>query len=113
MFYPLVFECFYYHHNIYIYIYTNLISTRIHGTRKKEKKPLVTRDKSISNHRPGGKEKILSVKKKEKANLVRPLEKNQGIRSQLVKRKLKPSANPAMLQLQECSTRVEPIIKLI
>ena len=79
---------------------------------KRGKKTLGTRDKSISNHRPGEKEKKLYVKKKEKANLVRPLEKNQVICSKLVKRKLKPSANTAMLQLQECSTRVEPIIKL-
>ena len=67
------------------------MSTSIHGTRKKKpkkKKPSGTRDKSISNHRPGEKEKIIG-QKKEKANLVRPLEKNQGIRSQLVKRKLK------------------------
>ena len=61
---------------ICIYIFTNLIPTSIHGTRKKEKKNLPgTRDKNISNHRPGEKEKILLVKKKEKANLVRPLEK--------------------------------------
>ena len=66
-----------------IYVFTNLISTSIHGTRKKQKKPWPgTREKSISNHRPGEKEKILGVKKKEKANLVRPLEKNQVIRSQ-------------------------------
>ena len=44
---------------IYIYIFTYLISSSIHGTRKKEKKPAGTRDKSISNHHPGGKEKIL------------------------------------------------------
>ncbi len=38
---------------IYIYIFTNLISTSIHGTRKKQKKPWPgTRDKNISNHRP-------------------------------------------------------------
>ena len=37
--------------------------------------------------------------KKEKANLVTPLEKNQEICSQLVKRKLKPSVNTAMLQI--------------
>ena len=43
---------------IYIYIFTTLISTSIHGTRKKQKKPWPgTRDKSISNHRPGEKEK--------------------------------------------------------
>ena len=42
---------------IYIYIFTNLISTSIHGTRekkKRKKKPPGTRDKNISNHRPGG-----------------------------------------------------------
>ena len=56
---------------IYMYIFTNLISTSIHGTRKKEKKnPPGTRDKNISNHRPGEKEKILYDKKKEKANTV-------------------------------------------
>ena len=43
-----------------IYIYINLISTSIHGTRKKKKKtPPGTREKSISNHCPGEKEKIL------------------------------------------------------
>ena len=68
---------------IYIYIFTNLISTSIHGTRKNKKKPWPgTREKSISNLHPGEKEKKFWVKKKEKANLVRPLEKNQGIRSQ-------------------------------
>ena len=37
------------------YIFTNLISTSIHGTRKKQKtKPWPgTRDKNISNHHPG------------------------------------------------------------
>ena len=43
----------------------------------------------ISRITARGKKKKLSVKKKEKANLVRPLEKNQGMRRQLVKRKLK------------------------
>ena len=43
---------------IYIYLFTNLISTSIHSTRKKQKKTWPgTRDKSISNHRPGEKEK--------------------------------------------------------
>ena len=45
------------------------------------------------------------VKKKEKAKFVRPLEKNQGIRSQWSKENQKPSANPAMLQLLKCSTQ--------
>ena len=95
---------------ILIHIFTNLISTSIHGTRKKTKKPPSgTRDKSISNHCPGKKEKIIG--QKERKGQPRPtrtrlafsffltynffffpravIEKNQGIRSQLVKRKLK------------------------
>ena len=67
---------------IYIYIFTNLISTSIHGIRKTKKPWSGTRDKSTSNHRPGEKEKVFWVKKKEKASLVRLLEKNQGVRSQ-------------------------------
>ena len=76
------------------------MSTSIHGTRKKnEIKPRGTRDKSVSNNRPGEKEKMIG--QKERKGLPRPTPwKNQGIRSQLVKRKLKPSVNPAMLQLQ-------------
>ena len=49
---------------MYIYIFTNLISTSIHGTRKK--KPPGTRDKSISNHRPGEKEKNITGQKERK-----------------------------------------------
>ena len=50
---------------------------------EKTKKPWSgTRDKSTLNHRPEEKEKSLWVKKKEKANLVRLLEKNQWVRSQ-------------------------------
>ena len=98
---------------IYIYIFTNLISTSIHGTRKKKPKKTLpgTRDKSISNHPPGEKEKYYRSKRKKRPTSSDPLKKNQGIRSQLVKRKLKTFANPAMLQLQKWSTQVEPIIK--
>ncbi len=51
---------------IYMYIFTILISTSIHGTRKKntKKTPPETRDKSISNHRPGEKEKIIGQKER-------------------------------------------------
>ena len=75
---------------IYIYIFINLISTSIHDTRKKntKKPPSGTRDKSISNHCPGEKEK--NIGQNERKGQPRPiLEKNQGIRSQLVERKLK------------------------
>ena len=41
-----------------MYIFTNLISTSIHGYQKKKKTP-GTRDKNISNYRPREKEKIL------------------------------------------------------
>ena len=62
---------------IHIYIFTNLLSTSIHGYQKKRKKtPPGTRDKNISNHHPGEKEKISLDKKKEKANPVIPVEKN-------------------------------------
>ena len=98
---------------IYIYIFTNLLSTSIHGYQEKRKKTPGTRDKKITNHRPGEKRKnIIGQKKKEKANSVTPVEKNQEICSQLVKRKIKPTVNAAMLQLQECSTQVERITKL-
>ena len=60
---------------IYIYIYITV-------SEKTKKTWLVTRDKSTSNHCPGEKEKVFWVKKKEKANVVRLLEKNQGVRSQ-------------------------------
>ena len=41
---------------MYIYIFTNLISTSIPSTRKKKPWP-GTRDKNISNHGPEEKEK--------------------------------------------------------
>ena len=49
-------------------------------TRKKEKNLPGTRDKNISNHRPGGKRKNIigqkkKKKKKEKANSITPVEK--------------------------------------
>ena len=68
---------------IYIYIFTNLISTSIHGTEKKNKKNLArNKRKKYLESPPRGKRNNFWVKKKEKANLVRPLEKNQGIRGQ-------------------------------
>ena len=95
---------------IYIYIYTNLISTSIHGTRKKNRQEQEIRTSRITAR--GKKKKYYRSKRKKRPTSSDPLKKNQGICNQLFKRKLKPSANTAMLQLQECSTRVEPIIKL-
>ena len=58
--------------------FTNLISTSIHGTRKKnwKKKTRQEQEIKVSWITAQGKKKKLSVKKKEKANLVRLLEKN-------------------------------------
>ena len=61
-------------HELYIYIFTNLLSTSIHGylkkkkkkKKKKEKNPPGTRDKNISNHRPGEKRKNIIGQKKKK-----------------------------------------------
>ena len=60
---------------IYIYIFTNLISSSIHGYQKKENKnPPGTRDKNISNHRPGEKEKKYIGQKERKDQPVTPVE---------------------------------------
>ena len=96
---------------IYIYILIYYLPAFTVTKKKRKKNPPGTRDKNISNHRPGKKEKNI-IGQKEKANPVTPVEKNQEICSKLVKRKLKPTVNAAMPQLQECSTRVELITKL-
>ena len=64
---------------IYIYIYIYLLIKNLPAFTVPEKK----------TYQEPGEKKKLSVKKKENTNLVWPLEKNQGILSQLVKRKLK------------------------
>ena len=71
---------------IYIYIFTNLLSTSIHGYQEKEKKTPEFRDNNIPNHCLGGKEKKNWGKNKERANFVTSVEKNQEICSELVKR---------------------------
>ena len=53
-----------------IYIFTNLLSTSIHGYQEKRKKTPGTRDKNNSNHRPGKKRKnIIEQKKRRKGQL--------------------------------------------
>ena len=65
-----------------IYIFTNLISTSIHGTRKKTKKALPgTRYKSISNHRPGEKEKIIDQKERKGQPRPTPWKKSRDTQS--------------------------------
>ena len=53
---------------IYIYIFTNLLSTSIHGYKKKKRKKKLsgTRDKNISNHCPGEKRKNVIGQKERK-----------------------------------------------
>ena len=82
---------------IYIYIFTSLISTSIHGTRKKQKKnPGQEQEIKVSRITAQGKKKKIWVKKKEKANLVRPLEKKSKDTQSVVKRK--PKNPPRILQ---------------
>ena len=78
--------CFERLHHIYIYIFTNLISTCIHGTRKKKKKkkkknPPGTRDKSISNHRLGEKEKNFGQKERKGQPRPTPWKKSRDTKS--------------------------------
>ena len=82
--------------NIYIYIYilTNLLSTSIHGGKEKEKKRPEFRDNKFRIIAWGKKKKIIG-EKKGKANFITPVEKNQDICNQLVKR---PKTHRKMLQ---------------
>ena len=87
-----------------IYIFTNLISTSIHGTRKSPGQE--QEKKSISNHHPGEKEKSFGSKRKKRPTSSDPLKKRKikGYAVSDQKKTKKPSANPAMLQLLKCST---------
>ena len=73
------------HTYIYIYIYilfTNLISTSIHGTSKKRKKKTPgTRDKNISNHNSGEKEKIIGQKERKAQPRETPWKKSRDTQS--------------------------------
>ena len=76
---------------LYIYIFINFLTKSTYGDRQKEKTLPEFGDKNISRITVRGKKKKKSYrgKKKEKANLVTPIEKNQEIRNRLVKRKKK------------------------
>ena len=84
---------------VYIYIFPNLISTSIHRYQKKREKNRQEQEIKYLESPPGGKKKkYYRTKRKKRPTPSRPL-KNQEICSQLVKRKLKPSVNTAMLQI--------------
>ena len=97
-----------------LYIFTNLLSTSIHGYQEKRKKTPGTRDKNISNHRPGEKRKKIigqKRKKKRKGQLRHTSwKKNQEICSQLVKRKIKPTVK--CRHYKSAQYEVEPITKI-
>ena len=79
---------------IYIYIFTNLLSTNIHGYQEKRKKKLPrTRDKNISNHRPGEKRKNIMGQKKERKGQLRHTiwKKSRDMQSVGQKKKIKPT----------------------
>ena len=92
--------------NIYIYIYTNLLSTSIHGYQgKKRNNPPGTRDKNFSNHCPGEKKKYHKTKRKKRPTPSHQLKKSKRYAVSRSKEKKKPTVIAAMLQLQECSIR--------
>ena len=99
---------------IYIYIFTNLLSTSIHGYQEKRKKKRQDLDIIISWITARGKrKKYHRTKKKEKANFVTPVEKNQEICNQLVKRKRKPIVKCCNATITESAQyKVEPITKI-
>ena len=72
-------------------------------TRKKKKNPPGTRDKNISNHRPGEKKNIIGQKERKRQPRHTTWKKSKDMQS-VGQKKTKPSVNTAMLQLQECST---------
>ena len=87
---------------IYIYNFTNQLSTQYSRYQKKNKKnPGQEQEKkNISNHGPEEKEKMFFWGKKERKDPTSSylLEKNQGGTKSVAKRKTKkPSANTAML----------------
>ena len=64
---------------IYIYIFTNLISTSIHGTRKKEKKTRQEQEIRVSRITARGKKKkYYRSKRKKRPTSPDPLKKIKG-----------------------------------
>ena len=74
------------HTHIYIYIHTNLLHNSVYGDKEKEKDRQNSVITIYLESLPGEKRKNVTERKKEKANLVTPIEKNQEIRNQWVKR---------------------------
>ena len=98
---------------IYIYIFTNLLSTSIHGYQEKRKKKHQYLEIIISRITARVKKKKITGQKKEKANFVNPVEKYQEICNQLVKSKRKPTIKFCNATITESAQyKVEPITKI-
>ena len=86
---------------IYIYIFTNLLPTSIHGDKEKKKKsPPEFRDNNISNHCLGKKEKDYREKKKRKGQLCHTSWKKSRDMQSVGQKNKNPPQNAARLQLQ-------------
>ena len=90
----MLYQCMHLYHKSYRYIHThththiyiyNLLNTSTYGKKKKTASNL--KIKIYNELLSRGKKIYIYWKKKEKANLVIPIEKNQHIRNWLVKRK--------------------------
>ena len=101
-----IYISFIYKSFIYTYIYhifTNLLSTSIYGYQEKRKN---------LESPPGKKKKKYHRKKKRKGQLHHTSwKKSRDMQSVGQKKNKTHCKNAAMIQLQECSTRVEPITR--
>ena len=85
---------------MYIYIFTNLLSTSIHGDKEKEKITPEFKDNNISDHCLGKKEK--DYREKKRIGQLRHTSSKESRDMQSVGQKNKnPPQNAAMLQLQK------------
>ena len=81
--------CVYIHIYIYVYIYINILNNSPYGKKKKQKKDPAS-DLNIKIYNESLSRGNIYIGKKEKANLVIPIEKNQKTHNWMAKRKKKP-----------------------
>ena len=87
-----------------MFIFTNLISTSIHGTRKKQKKNLARnkRKKCLESPPRGKRKKKLGSKRKKRPTLSDPLKKIKGyavIGQKKTKKKTRESCNATITKM--------------
>ena len=97
-----------------IHIFTNLLSTSIHGYQEKRKiTPPGTRDKNISNRRPGKKRKNIIGQKKRKGQLCHTSwKKSRGMQSVGQKKNKTHRKMPQCYNYKSAQYEVEPITKI-